>query len=180
MTKINAAITGIQGYVPDYVLNNKELEELVDTNDEWIISRTGVKERRIAHTSLSDMGTIAAQHALASANKDPKEIDAVIMATCTPEFIIPSTASRIQKNIGNNKAAAFDLNSACTGFVYGLSTAYALIKSGIMKNILLIGGEKVSFFLDWNERDTAVLFGDGAGAVVMNLWNLIQRSTHQN
>ena len=113
------------------------------------------------------MGTIAAQHALASANKDPKEIDAVIMATCTPEFIIPSTASRIQKNIGNNKAAAFDLNSACTGFVYGLSTAYALIKSGFMKNILLVGGEKVSFFLDWTERDTAVLFGDGAGAVVI-------------
>jgi len=91
----------------------------------------------------------------------------VIMATCTPEFIIPSTASRIQKNIGNNKAAAFDLNSACTGFVYGLSTAYALINSGFMKNVLLVGGEKVSFFLDWTERDTAVLFGDGAGAVVI-------------
>ena len=89
------------------------------------------------------------------------------MATCTPEFIIPSTASRIQKNIGNKKAAAFDLNSACTGFVYGLSTAYALITSGFMKNILLVGGEKVSFFLDWTERDTAILFGDGAGAVVI-------------
>ena len=160
-------ITGWGKCTPPSVLTNKDLESILDTNDEWIISRTGVKERRIAHTSLSDMGTIAAQHALASANKDPKEIDAVIMATCTPEFIIPSTASRIQKNIGNNKAAAFDLNSACTGFVYGLSTAYALIKSGFMKNILLVGGEKVSFFLDWTERDTAVLFGDGAGAVVI-------------
>ncbi len=160
-------ITGWGKCTPPSVLTNKDLESILDTNDEWIISRTGVKERRIAHTSLSDMGTIAAQHALASANKDPKEIDAVIMATCTPEFIIPSTASRIQKNIGNNKAAAFDLNSACTGFVYGLSTAYALINSGFMKNVLLVGGGKVSFFLDWTERDTAVLFGDGAGAVVI-------------
>ena len=148
-------ITGWGKCTPPSVLTNKDLESILDTNDEWIISRTGVKERRIAHTSLSDMGTIAAQHALASANKDPEEIDAVIMATCTPEFIIPSTASRIQKNIGNKKAAAFDLNSACTGFVYGLSTAYALITSGFMKNILLVGGEKVSFFLDWTERDTA-------------------------
>ena len=160
-------ITGWGKCTPSSILTNSDLSTILDTNDEWITSRTGVKERRIAHTSLGDMGTVAAEHALASANKDPKDIDAVIMATCTPEYIIPSTASIIQKNIGNNTAAAFDFNSACSGFVYGLTTAYSLISSGVMKNILLVGGEKVSFFLDWTARDTAVLFGDGAGAVVI-------------
>jgi len=160
-------ITGWGKCAPPSILTNDDLSTILDTNDEWITSRTGVKERRIAHTSLSDMGTVAAQHALASANKDPKDIDAVIMATCTPQYIIPSTASIIQKKIGNKTAAAFDFNSACTGFVYGLTTAYSLISSGVMKNILLVGGEKVSFFLDWTARDTAVLFGDAAGAVVI-------------
>jgi len=160
-------ITGWGKCAPPSILTNDDLSTILDTNDEWITSRTGVKERRIAHTSLSDMGTVAAEHALASANKNPKDIDAVIMATCTPEYIIPSTASIIQKNIGNNTAAAFDFNSACSGFVYGLTTAYSLISSGVMKNILLVGGEKVSFFLDWTARDTAVLFGDAAGAVVI-------------
>jgi len=160
-------ITGWGKCTPPSILTNDDLSTILDTNDEWITSRTGVKERRIAHTSLSDMGTVAAEHALASANKDPKDIDAVIMATCTPQYIIPSTASIIQKKIGNNTAASFDFNSACSGFVYGLTTAYALISSGVMKNILLVGGEKVSFFLDWSARDTAVLFGDAAGAVVI-------------
>ena len=160
-------ITGWGKCTPPSILTNKDLETILDTDDEWIVSRTGVKERRIAHTSLSDMGTVAAQHALAAADKDPQDIDAVIMATCTPQYIIPTTASRIQENIGNKHAAAFELNSACTGFVYGLTTAYSLISSGVMKNILLVGGEKVSFFLDWSARDTAVLFGDGAGAVVI-------------
>ena len=160
-------ITGWGKCTPPSILTNDDLSTILDTNDEWITSRTGVKERRIAHTSLSDMGTVAAQHALASANKDPKDIDAVIMATCTPQYIIPSTASIIQKKIGNNTAASFDFNSACSGFVYGLTTAYGLISSGVMKNILLVGGEKVSFFLDWSARDTAVLFGDAAGAVVI-------------
>ena len=160
-------ITGWGKCTPPSILTNDDLSTILDTNDEWITSRTGVKERRIAHTSLSDMGTVAAEHALASANKDPKDIDAVIMATCTPQYIIPSTASIIQKKIGNNTAASFDFNSACSGFVYGLTTAYGLISSGVMKNILLVGGEKVSFFLDWSSRDTAVLFGDAAGAVVI-------------
>ena len=160
-------ITGWGKCTPPSILTNDDLSTILDTNDEWITSRTGVKERRIAHTSLSDMGAVAAQHALASANKDPKDIDAVIMATCTPQYIIPSTASIIQKKIGNNTAASFDFNSACSGFVYGLTTAYGLISSGVMKNILLVGGEKVSFFLDWSARDTAVLFGDAAGAVVI-------------
>jgi 3-oxoacyl-[acyl-carrier-protein] synthase-3 len=160
-------ITGWGKCTPPSILTNDDLSTILDTNDEWITSRTGVKERRIAHTSLSDMGAVAAQHALASANKDPKDIDAVIMATCTPQYIIPSTASIIQKKIGNNTAASFDFNSACSGFVYGLTTAYSLISSGVMKNILLVGGEKVSFFLDWSARDTAVLFGDAAGAVVI-------------
>ena len=160
-------ITGWGKCTPPSILTNDDLSTILDTNDEWITSRTGVKERRITHVSLSDMGTVAAQHALASANKDPKDIDAVIMATCTPQYIIPSTASIIQKKIGNNTAASFDFNSACSGFVYGLTTAYGLISSGVMKNILLVGGEKVSFFLDWSARDTAVLFGDAAGAVVI-------------
>ena len=160
-------ITGWGKCTPPSILTNDDLSTILDTNDEWITSRTGVKERRIAHTSLSDMGAVAAQHALASANKDPKDIDAVIMATCTPQYIIPSTASIIQKKIGNNTAASFDFNSACSGFVYGLTTAYGLISSGVMKNILLVGGEKVSFFLDGAARDTAVLFGDAAGAVVI-------------
>jgi 3-oxoacyl-[acyl-carrier-protein] synthase-3 len=160
-------ITGWGMCAPPSILTNDDLSTILDTNDEWITTRTGVKERRITHTSLSDMGTVAAQHALASANKDPKDIDAVIMATCTPQYIIPSTASIIQKNIGNKTAAAFDFNAACSGFVFGLTTAYSLISSGVMKNILLVGGEKVSFFLDWTARDTAVLFGDGAGAVVI-------------
>ena len=160
-------ITGWGKCTPPSILTNHDLETILDTDDEWITTRTGVKERRIAHTSLSDMGTVAAHHALASAGKDPKDIDAVIMATCTPEYIIPTTASRIQQNIGNKHAAAFELNSACTGFVYALTTAYSLISSGVMKNILLVGGEKVSFFLDWSARDTAILFGDGVGAVVI-------------
>ena len=160
-------VTGWGKCVPPSILTNNDLSTILDTNDEWITTRTGVRERRIAHVSLSDMGTVAAKHALASANKDPQDIEAVIMATCTPEYIIPSTASRIQKNIGNKTAAAFDFNSACSGFVYGLTTAYSLINSGVMKNILLVGGEKVSFFLDWTERDTAVLFGDGAGAILI-------------
>ena len=160
-------ITGWGKCTPPSILTNHDLETILDTDDEWITTRTGVKERRIAHTSLSDMGTVAAHHALASAGKDPKDIDAVIMATCTPEYIIPTTASKIQQNIGNKHAAAFEINSACTGFVYALTTAYSLISSGVMKNILLVGGEKVSFFLDWSARDTAILFGDGVGAVVI-------------
>ena len=160
-------VTGWGKCVPPSILTNDDLSTILDTNDEWITTRTGVRERRIAHVSLSDMGTVAAKHALASANKDPQDIEAVMMATCTPEYIVPSTASIIQKNIGNKTAAAFDFNSACSGFVYGLTTAYSLINSGVMKNILLVGGEKVSFFLDWTERDTAVLFGDGAGAILI-------------
>ena len=155
-------ITGWGKCTPSAVLTNHDLESILDTNDEWITSRTGVKERRIADASLSEIGTVAAKHALAAADKDPQTIDAVMMATCTPEFLIPSTASRVQMNIGNNTAAAFDFNSACTGFVYGLTTAYSMIQSGIFNNVLLVGGEKVSYFLDWTARDSAVLFGDGA------------------
>ena len=142
-------ITGWGKCTPSAVLTNSDLESILDTDDEWITTRTGVKQRRIAEAPLSEIGTIAAKHALAAADKDPNEIDAVMMATCTPEFLIPSTASRVQMNIGNNTAAAFDFNSACSGFVYGLTTAYSMIHSGIFNNVLLVGGEKVSYFLDW-------------------------------
>ena len=145
-------ITGWGKCTPSAVLTNHDLESILDTNDEWITSRTGVKERRIAEASLSEIGTVAAKHALAAADKDPQSIDAVMMATCTPEFLIPSTASRVQMNIGNNTAAAFDFNSACTGFVYGLTTAYSMIQSGIFNNVLLVGGEKVSYFLDCSRQ----------------------------
>ena len=164
-------ITGWGKCTPSAVLTNSDLETILDTDDEWITTRTGVKQRRIAEAPLSEIGTIAAKHALAAADKDPNEIDAVMMATCTPEFLIPSTASRVQMNIGNNTAAAFDFNSACSGFVYGLTTAYSMIHSGIFNNVLLVGGEKVSYFLDWTARDTAVLFGDGAGAAVISATN---------
>jgi 3-oxoacyl-[acyl-carrier-protein] synthase-3 len=160
-------ITGWGKCTPPATLTNEDLESFLDTSDEWITSRTGVKERKISHVGLSDLGTVAAKRALASANKSPEDIDAVIMATCTPEYLVPSTASRIQENIGNNGAAAFDMNSACTGFVYGLTTAYSLIESGVMKNILLVGAEKVAFYVDYTQRDIAVLFGDGAAAVVV-------------
>jgi|TARA_B100000678_G_scaffold153481_1_gene128265 3-oxoacyl-[acyl-carrier-protein] synthase-3 len=160
-------ITGWGKCIPPVALTNKDLESFLDTNDEWITSRTGVKERRISHVGLTDLATVAAKKALASANKSSEDIDAVIMATCTPEYIIPSTASRIQEKIGNNGAAAFDINSACTGFVYGLTTAYSLVKSGMMKNILLVGAEIVTFYVDYTQRDIAVLFGDGAAAVVI-------------
>ena len=160
-------ITGWGKCLPPTILKNEDFETYMDTSNEWIVSRTGVKERRISHVPMTELATVAAKHALASADKTAEEMDAIIVATCTPEYTIPSSASRVQENIGNTSAASFDINSACTGFVYGLTTAYGLISSNVMNRILLIGAEKVSYFLDWTQRDTAVLFGDAAGAVVI-------------
>jgi 3-oxoacyl-[acyl-carrier-protein] synthase-3 len=139
----------------------------MDTSDEWIYSRTGIKARRISHVSTSMLATVAGQHALACAGIDAAELDAIIVATASPDTLVPNAASAVQHNLGAHRAAVFDLNAACTGFVYALSVATALVQAGMMQKILVIGAERLSQLMDWSRRDTAVLFGDGAGAVVV-------------
>ena len=170
MTKINAAITGIQGYVPDYVLNNKELEELVDTNDEWIVSRTGIKERRILkgeNKGSSDLGTAAVNGLLKKTNTLPEEIDLLICATATPDMLFPSTACLIANKVGAGNICAFDIMAACSGFLYALSTASKFIESGTYKKVIVVGCDKMSSIVDYTDRTTCVLFGDGAGAILL-------------
>lgn len=165
-----ARIIGLGSYLPDEVLSNEQLEKMVETSDEWIVSRTGIKERRIAkedqHTS--SMGAIAAQKALEECNLDPNEIDSIIVATCTPDYLFPSTAALIQREIGATKASAFDLQAACTGYLYALSIAKAYVESGISKNVLVVASEKISSIVDYEDRNTCVLFGDGASAAVVS------------
>ncbi len=165
-----ARITGIGSYQPEKVLSNADLEKLVDTSDEWISSRTGMKERRIAapEEASSDMGAKAAEKALASAAIPPSEIDLVLVATSTPDHLMPSTAAIIQSSIGADRAAAFDILAACTGFLYGLSTAKAYVESGMYRNVLLVASEKISSYIDYQDRTTCVLFGDGASAAVIS------------
>jgi len=164
---IRASITGWGKCLPPAVLSNDDIATFMDTDDEWIRTRTGIRERRISHVGVTDLATIAGAHALACSGLDASDIDAVILATTSPEIIIPSTASRVQANLGIPDAAAFDLNAGCSGFCYALNTANGLIASGVHSKILLIGAERLSFYLDWTDRNTAVLFGDGAGAVVL-------------
>jgi len=165
----HAHIIGWGMRVPDQVVTNADLEAVVDTNDEWIRSRTGIQERRIAtdRDSVSVMGFEAARNALDRANVLPSDLDLIIVATSTPESIYPSTASRIQNILGATKAGAFDLSAACSGFVYGLNMASQAIRSGSIDKALVIGAEFNSRVLDWNDRSTCVLFGDGSGAVVL-------------
>lgn len=162
-------IIGTGSYVPDNIVTNKDLERIVDTTDEWIVTRTGIRERRIAdeNTATSDMASIAAKRAIERAGISPEDIDLIILATVTPDSNVPSTACLVQHRIGATKAAAFDLNAACSGFIYGLVTADQFIESGIYKNILVIGAECLSKFTDWSDRNTCILFGDGAGAAVV-------------
>ena len=170
MKKINAAITGIQGYVPDYVLDNKELEKLVDTNDEWIVSRTGIKERRILkgeNKGSSDLGTAAVNGLLKKTNTLPEEIDLLICATATPDMLFPSTACLIANKIGAGNICAFDIMAACSGFLYALSTASKFIESGTYKKVIVVGCDKMSSIVDYTDRTTCVLFGDGAGAILL-------------
>jgi 3-oxoacyl-[acyl-carrier-protein] synthase-3 len=162
-----ATITGWGKCTPPAVLGNADLEQVMDTTDEWITTRTGIKERRITHVENSEMAEVAGRHALAAAGLAPEDVDVLIVATCTPDRIIPSAASYVQHRLGLSRASAMDLNAACSGFVYGLTTANALIASGTANRILLIGSEKLTVLLDIEERSTAVLFGDGAGAVVL-------------
>ena len=169
MTKITAAITAIGSYVPDFCLSNQVLETLVDTNDEWITTRTGIKERRLLKEEgkgTSYMAIKAALNLLEKANLDPKEIDLVIMATATPDMPVASTGVYVATEIGATNAFAFDLQAACSSFLYGMSTASAYIASGKYKKVLLIGADKMSSIIDYTDRATCIIFGDGAGAVL--------------
>lgn len=164
-----AAITGWGSAVPEKVLTNADLEKLVDTSDEWITSRTGIKERHIVspHESTSTMAIAAARQALERAGVSPWQVDLVICCTATPDFLFPSTACLIQHEIGAENAGAFDLEAACSGFIYGLSVGSQFIKTGDYKTVLVVAAEALSRFIDWTDRATCVLFGDGAGAVVL-------------
>jgi len=170
MGKINAAITGIHGYVPDYILTNKELETLVDTNDEWIVSRTGVKERRILKEEgkgSSELGTQAIKGLLAKTNTSAEDIDLIICATATPDMVFPSTACIIANNVGAKNAFAYDLMAACSGFLFALSTASKFIETGTYKKVIVVGADKMSSIVDYTDRATCIIFGDGAGAVLL-------------
>ena len=166
----NGGIIGTGSYVPDNIITNKDLEKIVDTSDEWIITRTGIKERRIADATMatSDMATIAAEKAIDNAGLSAKDIDLVVVATITPDNNMPSTSCIVQHNIGAVNAAAFDLSAACSGFIYALIAANQFIASGVYKNVLVIGAESLSKFTNWSDRNTCILFGDGAGAVVLS------------
>lgn len=169
MNKITAAITAVGSYVPDYVLSNQVLETLVDTNDEWITTRTGIKERRLLKEEgkgTSFMAIKAAQNLLEKANLDPKDIDLVIMSTATPDMPVASTGVFVATEIGATNAFAFDLQAACSSFLYGMSVASAYIASGKYKKVLLIGSDKMSSIIDYTDRATCIIFGDGAGAVL--------------
>ena len=169
MTKTTAAITAVGKYVPDYILTNKELETMVDTNDEWITSRTGIKERRILKEEgkgTSFMAIKAAENLLQKSNKNPLDIDLVIVATATPDLPVASTAAYVATEIGATNAFSYDLQAACSSFLYGMSTAASYIESGRYKNILLIGADKMSSIIDYTDRATCIIFGDGAGAAL--------------
>ncbi|MEO8116165.1 MAG: beta-ketoacyl-ACP synthase III, partial [Bacteroidota bacterium] len=170
MNKITAAITAVGGYVPDYVLTNAELEKLVDTNDEWIRTRTGISERRILKgpgTATSDLAVPAVMELLQKRNLDPNEIECIICATVTPDMIFPSTSSIIAYKVGATKAFGYDLNAACSGFLNALVTGTAFIESGRYKKVLVVGADKMSSIVDYTDRNTCVLFGDAAAAVLL-------------
>lgn len=170
MQKFNAGIIGTGSNLPEKVMTNFDLEKIVDTSDEWIRTRTGISERRIADdlTATSDIASKAALNALSDAGLKADEIDLIVVATVTPDMAFPSTACFVQKNIGAVNATAFDIGAGCSGFVYGLSIANGFIKSGIYKNVLVIGAETLSKVINWEDRNTCVLFGDGAGAAVVS------------
>src|SRR3989440_3397701 len=167
VTVIHAAITGWGKCLPPAVLTNHDLAGTLDTSDEWIVSRTGIRERRISHVGLEELGYVAAARALAAAGLPGKRVELIVFGTCSHDDQVPNMASGIQVRIGAQPAAAFDINTACTSFLYGLSAATALIRTGVVRNALVIGAELISPFMDWSDRDVAVLFGDGAAAVVL-------------
>ncbi|HSN71235.1 MAG TPA: ketoacyl-ACP synthase III [Steroidobacteraceae bacterium] len=163
----HAAIRGWGKCLPPAILTNEDITKILDTSDEWIASRTGIRERRISHVHLGDLGYVAACRALAAAGCDGSDIDLIVFGTCSHDDQVPNMASGIQARIGATAAAAMDVNTACTSFLYGLSTATGLIRTGAATRALVIGGELISPFMDWTNRNVAVLFGDGAAAVVV-------------
>jgi 3-oxoacyl-[acyl-carrier-protein] synthase-3 len=169
-SKITAAITAVGGYVPDYVLTNFELEKMVDTNDEWIRSRTGISERRILKgegKASSDLGKEAVNELLQKRGMDPKDIDCIICATVTPDMVFPATANIIADKIGATNAWGYDMEAACSGFLFALVTGAMYIESGRYKNVVVVGAEKMSAIIDYTDRATCIIFGDGAGAVLL-------------
>ena len=173
---VKAAITGVGGYVPETILSNKDLEQKVDTTDEWILSRTGIKERRILkepYQGCSTLAVRAAQDLIEKKGIDPKSIDLVLIATITPDYQVAATAAYVASSIGATNAFAFDLSAACSGFLYGMSVATGYIQSGRYNRVLFIGADKMSSIVNYKDRTTCIIFGDGAGAV------LIEPSTNQ-
>ncbi|KAA5548158.1 beta-ketoacyl-ACP synthase III [Adhaeribacter rhizoryzae] len=170
MTKITAAITGVSGYVPDYVLTNKELETMVETNDEWIVSRTGIRERRILKgegIGTSFIGIKAVQDLLAKTNTRPEEVDLLICATTTPDMVFPATANIISEAVGAVNAFGYDLQAACSGFIFALATGARFIESGRYKKVIIVGADKMSSIINYKDRTTCIIFGDGGGAVML-------------
>ncbi|MEI6451181.1 MAG: beta-ketoacyl-ACP synthase 3, partial [Actinomycetes bacterium] len=164
-----ARISALGVHVPERVLTNEEISRFLDTSDEWILTRTGIRERRIARVdeAASDLGEVAARRCLQSVDFDPPDLDLVIVATISPDHIMPATASIVADKIGATKAGAFDVQAGCTGFVYGLAIATAFVSANIYQNVLVVGAEVLSKMVDWEDRSTCVLFGDGAGAVLV-------------
>jgi 3-oxoacyl-[acyl-carrier-protein] synthase-3 len=176
MTKLRAAITGVGGYVPDYILTNQELETMVDTSDEWITSRTGIKERRILkgdNQGVSVLGIEAIKDMLAKTKTDPKEIDLIIFATVTADMTFPATANIVATAVGAVNAFSYDMSAACSGFLFALTTGASFIESGMYKKVVVVGGDKMSAILDYSDRTTCIIFGDGAGCVLLE-------PTHEN
>ncbi|MCW5695509.1 MAG: ketoacyl-ACP synthase III [Bauldia sp.] len=171
MTEARTVILGTGGYLPEKVLTNDDLAKMVDTSDEWIVQRTGIRRRHIAAEgeTTSDLATAAARQALANAGLTPADIDLILVATTTPDLTFPATAVLVQSKLGMTHGAAFDLQAVCSGFIYGLTMADAMLKAGQAKRALVIGAETMSRLLDWGDRTTCVLFGDGAGAVVLGI-----------
>jgi 3-oxoacyl-[acyl-carrier-protein] synthase III len=170
---INAVVKSTGSYLPKKILTNDDLAKMVETSDEWISSRTGIKQRHIAAEGefTSHMACEAAKKALANSNITAEDIDVIIVATTTPDLTFPSVASKVQATIHAKNAAAFDIQAVCSGFLYGMTITEAMIKSGIHKNILLIGADKMSSIIDWTDRKTCILFGDGAGAIIISAEN---------
>jgi 3-oxoacyl-[acyl-carrier-protein] synthase-3 len=172
--KYKACISGVHGYVPDYVLTNSELEKLVDTTDEWIFTRTGIKERRILKGELqgtSVLGVRCLEGLLEKTNTNPKDIDLIIVATVTPDMFFPSTANLIADKVGASNAYGFDISAACSGFLFALTTGCQFIESGTHKKVVVIGADKMSSIVDYDERKNCVLFGDGGGSVLLERSN---------
>ncbi len=163
----HAAITGWGKCLPPSILTNADLATFLDTNDEWITSRTGIKERRISHVPLGDLAYVSSMRALACAGLDPADVDLIVMGSCSFDDQVPNQASGLQVRLGAKRAAAYDVNTACTSFLYSLSTANALVRTGVVRNALVVGGELISAFMEWENRAVSVLFGDGCAAVVL-------------